>query len=155
MSPTPDERDRIRAAMDRILYGAPERSNGALTIVALALEAGVPRNALTQRHTDLKNEFYDRVRARGGTPDSEQRLRKQIRRLKELRSADAEEIVRLKTDVEALVGALHQSVTENRLLHQQLADRSGVVRTLPTQSRSEAARTHCGPQQLTERVDQP
>jgi hypothetical protein len=33
--------------MDRILRGAPERSNGALTIVALALEAGVPRNALT------------------------------------------------------------------------------------------------------------
>jgi hypothetical protein len=55
--PTPDERDRIRAAMDRILRGAPERSNGALTIVALALEAGVPRNALTQRHTDLKNDF--------------------------------------------------------------------------------------------------
>jgi hypothetical protein len=57
MSPAPDERDRIRAATDRILRGAPERSNGALTIVALALEAGVPRNALTQRHTDLKNDF--------------------------------------------------------------------------------------------------
>jgi hypothetical protein len=35
--------------MDRILAGAPERSNGALTIVALAIEAGVPRNALAQR----------------------------------------------------------------------------------------------------------
>ncbi|WP_240508882.1 hypothetical protein [Streptomyces agglomeratus] len=55
MSPAPDERDRIRAAMERILGGTPEHSNGALTIVALALEAGVPRNALTQRHTDLKN----------------------------------------------------------------------------------------------------
>ena len=52
-----DERDRIRAAMKRILAGTPERSNGALTIVALAQEADVPRNALTQRHTDLKNEF--------------------------------------------------------------------------------------------------
>lgn len=30
MSPAPDERDRIRAAMDRILRGTPERSNGAL-----------------------------------------------------------------------------------------------------------------------------
>ncbi|WSZ45545.1 hypothetical protein OG239_43085 (plasmid) [Streptomyces sp. NBC_00868] len=155
MSPTLDERDRIRAAMDRILHGTPERSNGALTIVALALEAGVPRNALTQRHTDLKNMFYDRVRARGGTPDSEQRLRKQICRLKKLRAADAEEIAQLKTDVEALVGALHQSMTENRLLHQQLADRTGVVRTLPTQSRSETAHTHCGPGQPTEFVDQP
>ncbi|MFD4941419.1 hypothetical protein ACFVYE_15500 [Streptomyces sp. NPDC058239] len=30
-----------------------------------------PANALTQRHTDLKNDFYDKVRGRGGTPDSE------------------------------------------------------------------------------------
>lgn len=103
MSPAPDERQLICAAMDRILIGTPEHSNGALTIVALAVEAGVPRNALTQRHTDLKNEFYDNVRARGATPDSEQRLRKQVRRLKELRAADAEEIAQLKADVEALV----------------------------------------------------
>ncbi|WP_406222885.1 hypothetical protein [Streptomyces decoyicus] len=133
MSPVADERDRIHAAMDRILRGTPERSNGALTIVALAVEAGVPRNALTQRHTDLKNEFYDRVRARGGTSDSEQCLRKQVRRLKELRAADAEEIAHLKADVEALVGALHQATAENQLLHQQLADRTAALRPLPSQ----------------------
>ncbi|MFE0350106.1 hypothetical protein [Streptomyces griseoluteus] len=56
-SPAPNERGRIRAAMDPILGGTPERCNGALTIVALALGAGVPRNALTRRHTDLKKEF--------------------------------------------------------------------------------------------------
>lgn len=67
----------VASGSDRILGGTPERSNGALTIVALATEAGVPRNALTQRHTDLKNDFYDRVRGRGGTPDSERRLRQQ------------------------------------------------------------------------------
>ncbi|MFC4499614.1 MULTISPECIES: hypothetical protein [Streptomyces] len=134
MRPTPDERDLIRAAMDRILGGTPEHSNGALTIVALALEAGIPRNALTQRHTDLKNEFYDKVRTRGGTPDSEQRLRKQVRRLKELRAAGTEEIAQLKADVEGLVGALHQTTIENQLLRQQLAERSA-VRTLPTQPR--------------------
>ncbi|RSS57392.1 hypothetical protein [Streptomyces sp. WAC01280] len=136
MSPTPDERDRIRAAMDRILQGAPELSNGALTIVGLALEAGVPRNALTQRHTDLKNEFYDKVRACGGTPGSEQRLRRQVRRLKELRAADAEEIAQLKADVEALVGALHQTTAENHLLRQQLAERTTELRALPIQPRA-------------------
>lgn len=88
MSPVADERDRIQAAMDRILNGTPERSNGALPIVALAVEAGVSRSALTQRHTDLKNEFYNRVRACGGTPDSASR------------SADGEEIAHLKADVE-------------------------------------------------------
>jgi hypothetical protein len=36
------EREWIRAAMDRILAGVPERSDGALTVVALAIEAGVP-----------------------------------------------------------------------------------------------------------------
>ncbi|WP_183091588.1 hypothetical protein [Streptomyces radicis] len=50
--------------MERILAGAPEHSNGALTIVALAQEAQLPRNALTQRHVDLRNEFYDKVRER-------------------------------------------------------------------------------------------
>ncbi|MFF7975853.1 hypothetical protein [Streptomyces sp. NPDC007905] len=135
MSPAPGERDRIRAAMDRILNGKPEHSNGALTIVALAAEAQVPRNALTQRHPDLKNEFYDKVRSCGGTPDSEKRLRKQVRRLKELRAADAEEIAQLKADVEALVGALHQATAENQLLRQQLAERSPVVRALPPQPR--------------------
>lgn len=50
MSPAADERDQIRAAMDHILSGTPQRSNGARTIVALATEAYVPRNTLTQRH---------------------------------------------------------------------------------------------------------
>ncbi|MEV6383115.1 hypothetical protein AB0M31_27355 [Streptomyces sp. NPDC051773] len=136
MSPAPDERERIRAAMDRILGGTPQHSNGALTIAALALEAGVPRNALTQRHTDLKAEFYDKVRARGGIPDSERRLRQQVRKLKELRAADAEEIAQLKADVEALVGALHQDTVENSHLRRQLGDRQAVVRVLPAQTPS-------------------
>ncbi|MFH8533327.1 hypothetical protein ACH4GE_33465 [Streptomyces tendae] len=82
MTPALDERNRIRAAMDRILGGTPEHSNGALTIVALAAEAQVPRNALTQRHTDLRSEFYDKVCARGEMPDNEKRLRQQLRRLR-------------------------------------------------------------------------
>ena len=78
MTPEPGERAQIRAAMDRILAGAPERSNGALTIVALAIEAGVPRNALTQRHTDLKNEFYQRIREAGADNGDEARLRADV-----------------------------------------------------------------------------
>ncbi|MEU5239712.1 hypothetical protein ACH4UR_25375 [Streptomyces lydicus] len=132
MSPAPDERDRIRAAVDRILGGTPQRSNGALTIVALAEEADVPRNALTQRHVDLKNDFYDKVRARGAMPDSEKRLRGQVTKLKELRAEDAKELKQLRTDVEALVGALHQTQMENRQLRKQLADRPSNIRVLPT-----------------------
>ncbi|MEV0495660.1 hypothetical protein [Streptomyces atratus] len=39
-----------------------------------------------QRHLDLKNDFYAEVRARGQTPHSEIRLRRQIVKLKELRA---------------------------------------------------------------------
>jgi hypothetical protein len=136
VTPALDERDRIRAAMERIQAGIPEHSDGALTIVALAAEAKVPRSALTQRHLDLKNDFYAKVRARarGHTPDSYKRLRQQARRLRELRAADAEEIAQLKADVEGLVGALHQVAMEDGQLNQQLADRHAVVRTMPAQA---------------------
>ncbi|MDT0467518.1 hypothetical protein [Streptomyces gibsoniae] len=138
MSPAPDERDRIRAAMDRILVGNPQRSNGALTIVALAVEADVPRNALTQRHLDLKNEFYEKVRARGGMPDCEKRLRRQLVKAKELRAQALKEIEQLKADNQALVGALHQVVMENRRLRLQVAERPDNLHVLPSQPRPPA-----------------
>lgn len=139
MSPAPDERERILAAMDRILTGNPERSNGALTVVALAVEADVPRNALTQRHPDLRNDFYGKVRALGQMPDSERRLRRQITRLKELRAADAEELADLQADREALVGALHQVVLENRRLREALSRSDTRLRALPIQPRPRPA----------------
>ncbi|GAA2774067.1 hypothetical protein [Kitasatospora cinereorecta] len=130
MTPAPDERTRIKAAMERILGGTPENSNGALTVVALATEARVPRNALTQRHVDLKNDFYERVRARGGIPDSEQRLRREIARLKRLRKDDAKEIRQLTEDNEALIGALNISQLQNEQLRQMLAEAPRNVRAL-------------------------
>ncbi|MEU6352082.1 hypothetical protein ABZ896_22560 [Streptomyces sp. NPDC047072] len=121
MSPALDERDRIRAAMDRILTGAPTASTGALTIVALAQEAGVPRNALTQRHLDLKNEFYDRVKERGATPDVEARLREKIVKLKKTIANKNEELDQLRSDVPALVRAVNQLTLENQQLREALA----------------------------------
>ncbi|MDI1458881.1 hypothetical protein NHG22_34455 [Streptomyces sp. ATE26] len=90
-----DERSRIRAAMDRLLAGQPTCSNGSLTAVALAAEAGVHRMALQKRHADLKEEFYARVRTETHqTPEVEKRLRKEVVRLKEAlkdsRAAEAE-----------------------------------------------------------------
>ncbi|MFI0156653.1 hypothetical protein [Streptomyces lydicus] len=79
-----DERSRIRTAMDRLLAGQPTCSNGSLTVVALAAEAGVHRMALHKRHADLKEEFYARVRSETHqTPEVERRLRKEVVRLKE------------------------------------------------------------------------
>jgi hypothetical protein len=75
---TDPTRDHIRAATDRLLAGTPLRSDGALTVVSLAAEAGIKRHLLTHRHTDLKEDFYARVRAQNRMPESEKQLRDKL-----------------------------------------------------------------------------
>lgn len=127
MTAEPDERARIGAAMDRILAGAPERSNGALTVVALATEADVPRNALTQRHTDLKDEFYQRIRDRGADNGDEARLRATIAKLRKTIEGKNRELAQLRADVPALVRAVHQLTLENQQLRDAGAGNGSVV----------------------------
>jgi hypothetical protein len=114
-----DERG-ILAAMDRILNGTVERSNGALTIGALALEANVPANALTQRHVDMKTEFYRRVKERGATPEVETRLRTTIVKLKETIANKNKELRQLPVDLPALVRAVNRVTQENQQLRKRL-----------------------------------
>ena len=128
MTTEPGERDRIRAAMDRILAGTPERSNGALTVVALAIEAGVPRNALTQRHPDLKNEFYECVRERSGTSEDEIRLRATIAGLRQAIAFKKKELVQLRADVPALVRAVNTLTLELQETRAELAALGNVTR---------------------------
>jgi uncharacterized coiled-coil protein SlyX len=115
-----DERERIRAAMERILADAPQRSTGALTITALAQEADVPRNALTQRHLDLKNEFYRKVADRGAIPDVEVRLRAEITKLKKTIANQRHDLDRLRLDVPALVRVVNALTAENQELRSLL-----------------------------------
>ena len=126
-TPAPDERERISAAMERILAGIPERSNGALTVVALALEADVPRNALTQRHTDLKNEFYQRIRELGADNGDEARLRATTARLRKTIEGKNKELAQLRADVPALVRTVNQLTLENQQLRDMHANGSVVV----------------------------
>jgi len=104
-----DERTRIREAMDRLLAGKATASNGSLTVVALATEAGVHRMALLKRHADLKNEFYERVRSQAHqVPEAEQRLRATVVKLKETLANQNAELHRLRQEVTrlALAGAV-------------------------------------------------
>jgi AcrR family transcriptional regulator len=55
-------RAAILAAMDRLLAGTPQRSEGRLSVSQLAAEADVKRWYLTHQHTDLKDLFQARVR---------------------------------------------------------------------------------------------
>jgi septin family protein len=95
-----DERARILKAIDRLLAGQATSSNGSLTVVALAAEAGVHRMALLKRHADLKNHFYERVRNETKqTPETETRLRKTIAKLKKTIAGQNAEIDELRHQV--------------------------------------------------------
>jgi hypothetical protein len=84
---TNPERSAIVHAMQRLLDGTPLRSDGRLTVVSLAAEANVKRYVLTEKHVDLKDLFYARIRAIDqGTAVSEnppelQRMRDRIAEL--------------------------------------------------------------------------
>jgi septal ring factor EnvC (AmiA/AmiB activator) len=128
--PATADRDAIRAAIDRLLAGTPLRSNGSLTIVALADEANVKRHLLTHRHTDLKDEFYARVRARGHVPDNELKLRddlaKATDRIKELLA----EVNKLQGENDAFARIINVLELENHQLRNGLG-RTGRLVALP------------------------
>jgi uncharacterized coiled-coil protein SlyX len=113
-------RDHIRAAPDRLLAGTPRRSDGALTVVSLAAEAGIKRHLLTHRHTDLKDEFYARVRAQNRIPDSEKRLCDELEATQR-RLADLNERCRQQQQtIEALARMVNVLTVENEQLTKQL-----------------------------------
>jgi hypothetical protein len=60
----------ITEAMVCLLVGVPLCSDGQLTIKALAEEAGLRRNKLTHKHTELKDLFYALVRSQDHRPRS-------------------------------------------------------------------------------------
>ena len=93
------ERRMIRDAMDRLLAGAPIRSDGKLTVKSLAAEAGVKRWLLTHRHTDLQDEFRDKIQTHGSTTDT--------------MSALADDNARLTRKLEQARADLKQARTEN------------------------------------------
>lgn len=122
---TDRERGQIRAAMDRLLAGTPLRSDGALTVVSLAVEADVKRHLLTHRHTDLKDEFYARVRAQGRVPASEQEIRDELKATQQKLAEVREENRQLKASVDAFARVVNVLTLENDRLAQQQGKQGG------------------------------
>ncbi|WP_433709267.1 hypothetical protein ACQP2U_22350 [Nocardia sp. CA-084685] len=108
-----EERDAIIAAMDRLFAGTPLRSSGNLDIISLAEEAGLKRNKLTHKHTDLKDRFYAECRAREGITDREVKLHNQIAQLKARVDELREERDNYRTANEIFARALHTLTIEN------------------------------------------
>ncbi|MGA5265819.1 hypothetical protein [Streptomyces lydicamycinicus] len=128
-----NERKNIRAAMNRLLAGTPLRSDGALTALALAAEADVKRHVLTHRHTDLKDEFYARVRAQGQIPDSERKLRAELKKTKERLAELIEENKRQQAEIETFARVVNVLTVENHQLRGQSGHkRAPVVALRPT-----------------------
>jgi hypothetical protein len=72
-----EERRQIRQAVQRLLDGTTQRSNGKLTVAMLAIEAALPRHRLYEHHTDLVTEFKTTAGA-GPVPPSVQAAQEQL-----------------------------------------------------------------------------
>ncbi|WP_206310843.1 hypothetical protein [Streptomyces sp. A1547] len=121
----------ITDAMVRLLIGAPLHSDGKLTIVSLAAEAGLRRNKLTHKHTDLKDLFYALVKAREPLPEpvhetERARLAKQrvcLARVRAERDDLRSQAQLLARVLQVLEIENHRLMETNAALEQQLADR--------------------------------
>ncbi|TDC54719.1 hypothetical protein E1258_23615 [Micromonospora sp. KC207] len=129
-----DERAEIEAAMNRLLDGLPLRSDGKLTVVCLAIEAGVKRHVLTHKHTDLRDRFYARVKAHNGLAANQTALHEQNaelgRRLDNMRTERDE----YKRAADALARALNVLTVESDALRRQvsrLRERNGPTPLMP------------------------
>ncbi len=116
-----EERRAITAAMQRLFAGTPLRSSGKLDILALAQEAGLKRNKLTHKHTDLKELFYAQRKARDGTPDNEVKLRGQIATLQKVNQTLRDERDRYRMASETFARALNVLTIENDNFRRELA----------------------------------
>jgi chromosome segregation ATPase len=127
-----DERKAITEAMQRLLAGKPLRSSGRLDIVTLAEEAGLKRNKLTHKHTDLKDLLNAERRARDDVPDSDLRLRDEITALTKKIKALKEERDQYRTASETFARAINVLTIENDNLRRDIEKRrSSSVTSLP------------------------
>jgi uncharacterized coiled-coil DUF342 family protein len=115
-----EERQAVVAAMERLFAGTPLRSSGNLDIVTLANEAGVKRNKLTHKHTDLKDRFYAECRAQDGVTEREAKLCSEITLLKARADELRNERDHYRTASEVFARAMHVLTVENDNLRKEL-----------------------------------
>ena len=83
--PTPPAElcDRLRAAADRLLAGTPLHSDGKLTILSLAQEAGIKRWLLTHKHPhQLQAKYQAEFKAAQHKPAPVHAADREIERLR-------------------------------------------------------------------------
>ena len=106
----------IMDAMVRLLTGVPLRSDGKLTIKALAEEAGLRRNKLTHKHTGLKDLFYALVKAQESRPAGAGQLQRDNDELRARLQHLKEERDQMKQAVHQFARVVHVLEAENTKL---------------------------------------
>ena len=146
MNPNIEEPERrlIRDAMTRLLDGDPIRSDGKLTVKSLAAEAGLKRWYLTHKHTDLRDEFYDRVRVQGATPAAMTKLYEEIAALKEAHKRDRAALDHAEAQMKIHARETQVLAFENARLKNKRADARRCGPTDPVQY-GRADLHQCGP----------
>jgi AraC-like DNA-binding protein len=120
--PTPYDRrmqataDKLGAALDRLVRGAPERLASThparrLTVAALAREAGVARNAIYTNHRDILDDLA-RARKRGAIPD---RLGSVEQKVAEQRAAIDDMQLQIRQLATENAGLLRRAIEAERL----------------------------------------
>jgi hypothetical protein len=110
------ERRLIRQAMERLLASSPQRSDGKLTISALATEAQLPSQRLYEHHTDLITEFH--TKAGGGPiPPSVAALQQQLAdaraRIQQLEAREAQLLAQNQTLCAVITELTHETHADN------------------------------------------
>jgi hypothetical protein len=123
------ERDAIKAAMGRLLAGTPIRSSGTLTVLTLAAEAGLKRNKLTHKHTDLRDWFRGEVARLNGVTEREVCLHDELELTRQQLAEAKTDRDNYRAASEVFARAMHVLTVENEALRKQVtkADQSRVV----------------------------
>ena len=106
-----EERQLVQAAIGRLRDNNAERSNGPRTVVALAVESGVPRQRLYEHHSDLLNEFKATVGCGPVAPNTET-LQRQLAQARDHNQQLAAENAQLRSKIRTLSAVITELTHE-------------------------------------------
>jgi uncharacterized coiled-coil DUF342 family protein len=133
MKVSEEKQAALRAAMERLLAGAPERSDGELDVTTLAREAGVSR-ATANRAAEVLAEFRHRVEERRAAEDPARTVREENAALKRelaaLRQQHHREVQELRAGLNTLAQRVQALALENDELR-AAPDGRGRLRLVP------------------------
>jgi hypothetical protein len=123
---SPSAAKRLRDAMDRLLAGRPQRTDGRLIKDNLRKEAGLSR-ATMNRAVQILAEWDSRVAQCGGFTPSEARKNDEVARLRKKLEDKTRECTELHHRLDAAATAIAALHHDNVLLRQQLNNRGQLV----------------------------